>query len=181
MKSIKKYRIMRTIFTAIFLVLICFSSINAQNIDSNSAEKKHNIQISFGAPAMYCGLTYEYMISHKNKITILPRTGVGLNIFKLSLGNEFDIHTGITVLHGNKSSKLELGLGLIHYFMENYNLEIEKNKLKYKPILYGLIGYRYEFKNNPTTIKFGITPVVVFNKNKKVFFPLAELGFGFKL
>jgi hypothetical protein len=65
--------------------------------------------------------------------------------------------------------------------MENYDFEMEKNKLKYKLILYGLIGYRFEFKNNPTTIKIGITPVLVFNKDNKVFFPLAELGFGFRL
>ncbi len=172
---------MRIIFLATLLAIICFNSISAQKIESANNAKKHNIQISVGAPAMYCGLTYEYLIRHVNKISILPRTGVGLNIFKPSFGKEFNIHTGITTLYGNKPGKLEFGLGLIHYFAENYDLEMEKNKLKYKPILYGLIGYRYEFKNNPVTLKFGITPIVVFNKDKEVFFPLAELGFGFRL
>jgi hypothetical protein len=172
---------MRNVFIFTFLAIISLNSISAQNTDTVFMERKHNIHFSVGAPAMYCGLTYEYMFRHLNKITILTRTGVGLNIFKPSIGKEFDIHTGITVLYGNKPSKLELGLGLIHYFMENYDFEMEKNKLKYKLILYGLIGYRFEFKNNPTTIKIGITPVLVFNKDNKVFFPLAELGFGFRL
>lgn len=169
---------MRNILITAILTIICLNALSAQNTDSTLVERKHNIHISVGAPAMFIGLSYEYMYSHVNKITILPRTGVGFNIFKPSIGNEFDIHTGITILYGNKPSKLELGLGFVHYFMENYDFETEKNK---KPILYGLIGYRYEFKNSPMTLKLGITPILVFNKDKKVFFPLAELGFGVRL
>lgn len=172
---------MRNILTATFFTYIFTYSINAQNPGNNIFERKHHIQITFGAPAMYCGLNYEYSLSPINKITLLPRTGVGFNIFNPSFGNEFNIHTGITMLFGNKPGKPEFGLGFIHYFMENYDFESEKNNLKYKPILYGLIAYRYEFENNPVSLKFGITPIVVFNQDRKVFFPLAELGFGFRV
>jgi hypothetical protein len=160
-------------------LLIC--TVNAQNSKIDTISQSNYIYLSFGAPAIYCGISYEHIIYQKNKVQILPRAGIGFNFLKPSLGNEFDLHTGITLLYGKKAGKMEMSMGFIHYFVGNYDLEIEKNTFNYKPILYGVIGYRYEFKNIPIILKFGITPVLVFNKDRKVFFPLAEFGFGYKL
>jgi hypothetical protein len=170
----------RTIKT-IISVLILSGSLIAQPARTYNSSGKNNIFISFGAPAMYSGLSYERLVFQKGSFQILPRAGLGINIFKPSLGKEFDMHTGITALYGKKLSKLELGLGLIHYFMQQYNMESEQNYHKYKPILYGVIGYRYDFKKNPVSFKFGISPVIFLNDDNNVLFPLIDLGIGLRI
>lgn len=76
---------------------------------------------------------------------------------------------------------MELGLGLIHYLFQEYDFVSESNQLQYRPILYGIIGYRYNFNKTPLSLKFGISPVLEFNKDSRVFFPLVDLGIGIKL
>ena len=126
-------------------------------------------------------MSYERLVFQDENFKILPRAGFGINIFKPSLGKEFNMLTGITALYGKKPGKLELGLGLIHYFMQQYNLESDQNYHKYKPVFYGVIGYRYDFKKNPVFFKFGVSPILVLNKDNKVFFPLIDLGIGLRI
>jgi hypothetical protein len=171
---------MRTITTTISVFILSGSLIAQAGLPHNPA-RKNNIFISFGAPAIYAGLSYEHLVFQDENFEILPRAGLGINIFKPSLGREFDLHTGITALYGKKLSKLELGLGLIHYFMQQYNLESEQNYHKYKPILYGVIGYRYDFKKSPVSLKLGISPVLFLNSDNKVFFPMIDLGMGIRI
>lgn len=84
---------------------------------------------------MCCGFSYEHLVYQKNNFQILPRAGFGLNIFKPSMGHEFDIHTGIAILYGKNGGKMELGFGLIHYLFQEYDLNSESNKLQYMPLL----------------------------------------------
>ena len=138
---------MKTV-TTIVILLILSGSLIAQPGRADNSARKNNILLSFGAPAIYAGLSYERLVFQNENFEILPRAGFGINIFKPSLGKEFNLHTGITVLYGKKSGKLEAGAGLIHYFMQQYDLESEQNSLKYKPVIYGVIGYRYDFQKS---------------------------------
>jgi hypothetical protein len=171
---------MKILLITLLLISISINKIFAQDIKNNLDEEKHTVLMSVGAPVMYLGLTYEYKAAQINKIKILPRTGIGFNIFQPSLGSDFTIHAGIGILYGNKTSKLEIGLGLINYFTESYDFINEKNTLKYKAILYEIIAFRYELKKNPLMFKIGITPILIFNKDKNVFIPLAEIGIGYR-
>jgi hypothetical protein len=167
--------------TTILSILFLSGSLIAQPARSYSSSGKNNIFISIGAPAIYSGLSYERLVFQKGSFRILSRTGLGINIFKPSLGREFNMHTGISALYGKKSDKLEVGLGIIHYFMQQYDLEKEHNYHKYKPVLYGVIGYRHDFKKNPVSLKLGVAPILVLNKDNNVFFPLIDLGIGLRI
>jgi hypothetical protein len=167
--------------TTIISILILSGSLIAQPARTYDSSGKNNIFISFGVPALYSGLSYERLVFHKGSIRILLRTGLGINIFKPSLGREFNIHTGVSALYGKKSGKLEVGLGIIHYFMQQYNLISEQSYHKYKPSLYGVIGYRYDFKKNPVSLKLGVAPILVLNKDNNVFFPLIDIGIGLRI
>jgi hypothetical protein len=110
---------MRTI-TTIISILILSGSLIAQPRRADNSAGKNNIFLSFGVPAIYAGLSYERLLFQKGSFQILPRAGLGINILKPSLGKEFDMHTGITALYGKKSGKLEVGLGIMHYFMQHH-------------------------------------------------------------
>ncbi|MEI7423939.1 MAG: hypothetical protein WCK18_17690 [Prolixibacteraceae bacterium] len=171
---------MKKCLCILFLVAhLC--SANAQSTNTETLSQKSYLFFSMGAPAMFCGISFENLLYEKNKIHILPRVGIGFNILKPSLGHEFDLHTGLTMLYGKKSRNLEMGFGLIHYILQQYDFVSETNKHQYKPILYGIIGYRYNFHKNPLSLKLGISPVLVLIKDNKVFFPLLDLGIGVKI
>lgn len=170
---------MKTIIALLFLFF--GSSLNARNICSDTISNESYVYLSVGAPAMYGGFSYEHLVYQKNNIQILPRAGFGLNLLKPSLGREFNLHTGITILNGKNEGKVELGFGIIHYLFQEYDFNSESNKLQYRPILYGIIGYRYTFNKRPVSLKFGIAPILELNKDSKVFFPLIDFGIGIKL
>jgi hypothetical protein len=60
--------------------------------------KKNQLYILAGAPSIYAGFSYEYLVHDSKRFKLHPRAGFGLNIFKPSLGKEFDFHLGITEL-----------------------------------------------------------------------------------
>lgn len=166
-----------------FLVLIILyrdSVVNAQDLKSYGPGEKNHFFLLAGAPAIYSGISYERLVFDTGKIEILPRIGFGLNIFKPSLGKEFDFHLGITASYGNYHN-LETGIGTIHYLLNQTDIVTETNYKDYKFGIYGLIGYRYYFKRNPLAFKIGFTPLLFANSDKWVFFPLAEIGIGFRL
>ena len=164
----------------IFIFIILFTSLFSQVNKDTLTSKKHFF-INTGAPSMYTGISYERLVYCKNKFDLLPRIGMGFNIFKPSLGKEFNFQTGITTLYGGIRHKAERGLGVIHYFVNQYDFEREKNGYQYNAILYGLIGYRFSFKKNPLSLKLAFTPIFVINSDIWTFFPLAEFGIGFRI
>lgn len=133
-----------------------------------------------GAPAFYTGLSYERLIFKSENLKILPRAGLGLNIFKPSLGKEFSLHLGVTALYGNNHN-IEAGFGTVHYLLNQRDIIRETDFVQYKFGLYGLIAYRYYLKKSPFAFKFGIVPVIFANRDRWVSFPLAEIGIGFRL
>jgi len=152
---------------------------NSQVQNPESKIKKSQFYLLAGAPSIYAGFSYEYLVLDSKRFKLLPRAGFGLNIFKPSLGKEYDFHIGITGLYGNHHN-LETGFGTIHYLLNQTNIKNNTKSIDYKFGLYGLIGYRYFFPNNPLSLKIAITPVVFANPDKWVFFPLAEIGVGLR-
>jgi len=164
------------------LIIFCLllnMNMFSQTLKDSVTDKNH-IYLSVGAPSIYAGISYERQIFQKGKLILMSDLGLGLNIFNPSFGKEFNIQTGVTTLFGNGKHKAEFGLGLIHYFLNQSDLVTELNFYSYKPILYGLVGYRYQFENIPFGLKIGITPIFVLNKDKLTFFPLAEIGVGYR-
>ncbi len=164
--------------------LIIFSLLLNMNMFSqtskDSVTDKNHIYLSVGAPSMYAGISYERQIYQKGKLSFMTDLGLGFNIFNPSFGKEFNIQTGVTTLIGNSNHKAEFGLGFIHYFLNQTDIVTDLNFYSYKPILYGLVGYRYQFEHIPIGLKIGITPIFVLNKDKLTFFPLAEIGIGYR-
>jgi len=152
---------------------------NSQNLKSGKATKQNHIFILAGAPAIYAGASYEYLVFNSHKVKVLPRAGFGLNIFKPSFGKEFDFHLGVTGLYGNNHN-LEAGIGTIHYLINQTEIENNSYSIEYKFGIYGILGYRYNFVKNPISLKIAITPVLFANSDKWVFFPLAEIGAGLR-
>jgi hypothetical protein len=87
------------------LLIITGCNAMAQNGQPDSLKSKNYVYLSVGAPVLFCGFSYERLIYQKRIIQILPRAGFGLNIFRPSLGHEFDFHTGMTVLFGKKNQE----------------------------------------------------------------------------
>jgi len=152
---------------------------NSQSFKSGKAIKQNQIFILAGAPAIYAGCSYEYLVFNSHKVKVLPRAGLGLNIFKPSFGKEFDFHLGVTGLYGNNHN-LEVGLGTIHYLLNQTEIAGYSHSVEYKFGIYGIVGYRYNFAKNPLSFKIAITPVFFANSDKWVFFPLAEIGTGLR-
>lgn len=171
-------RIFFIILSTIFFIRI--SEIKAQEPSPGISEKKNQFFLLAGAPAIYSGLSYERILLIKNKFTILPRAGFGLNIFRPSLGKEFDFHLGITGLYG-RYHNLEIGFGTIHYLVNQSDISDMTHYYAYKFMIYGLAGYRYNFKRYPLSVKFGLTPVVISNFGRWVVFPFIETGLGFRI
>jgi hypothetical protein len=168
---------------AIVLILPFLSislALKSQDYRPESKIPRNSIFVIGGAPAFYAGLSYERLLLESGKFRFFPRAGLGLNIFKPSLGKEFSFHAGITALYGKKHN-LEAGIGTIHYLLSQTNMNGETDYIKYKFGLYGIIGYRYYLKKSPLAFKFGITPVFFANPDKWVFFPLVEIGIGFRI
>jgi len=164
----------------VLIILFLASVVNAQDPKSYGTSEKNQFFLLAGAPAIYSGISYERLVFDIGKIEILPRIGFGLNIFKPSLGKEFDFHLGLTAIYGNNHN-LETGIGSIHYLLNQTDIVHETNYVDYKFGIYGLIGYRYYFKRNPFAFKIGFTPVFFANSDKWVFFPFAEIGIGCRL
>jgi hypothetical protein len=138
---------------------------------------KNQVYVSAGAPAIFAGFTYERLVYESGKLGIYPRAGIGLNIFRPSFGKEFDIHTGVTFLYGNKSD-IETGLGLIHYFMNQTDITNGASHPQYKLGFYSLTGCRYRFTKIPLSIKIAFVPLCFLNKDRITIFPMAEIGAG---
>jgi len=165
----------------ILIVTFLFSPLlaDSQTLKPEKNTKKNQIFVLAGAPAIYAGFSYEYLVFNSHKIKILPRTGLGLNIFKPSFGKEFNFHLGISGLYGNRHN-LETGFGTIHYLLNQTEIENSSVSVSYKLGIYGILGYRYIFANNPVSLKIAVTPVFFANSDRWVFFPLAEIGAGIR-
>jgi len=112
---------------------------------------------------------------------ILPRIGIGMNIFKPSLGHECNFHTGVTILYGNRRHFAETGTGIIHYFLQQYHFRTETDHTIWKPVYYGLAGYRFGFTKKPLALKIAITPIFIPNSDNWIIFPLAEIGIAYRI
>ena len=102
-----------------------------------------------------------------------------MNFFKPSIGKEFNIITGLTVLYGVKH-KIETGLGLVHDFLPQYVFVNDKDYIKYKAIIYSVIGYMYQPKTKGLIVKASITPTLTINPDNLFFYPFVEIGLGYK-
>lgn len=139
--------------------------------------RKHSLFLLAGAPAIYAGVSYEFLAQESGRIKLLPRGGAGLNIFRPSLGKEFDLHAGITFLYGHPHA-FEAGMGTLHYFLHQSETADGVSKTQYRFGIYWLAGYRYSFNKAPLSLKVAVTPVLFFNPDRPVLFPLAEIGAG---
>ncbi len=168
------------IYITLIIAALLINSLGLK-AQEDSLKREKYLYLSAGAPTIYVGLSYEHQIYQYKNSSILPRVGFGMNIFNPSFGKEYNFHTGITSLTGNKKHKLEIGIGLIHYLMQQYNFENKENGIEYKPIIYSLLGYRYNMANKPISLKIAFTPIIVLNKDNNTFFPLIDIGIGMKI
>jgi len=167
----------------VVLVSTCIMSLLPFAFAQESEQKMalpHNIYAAFGAPSFYASLNYEIKVLEKSGFAILPRIGVGFNFFQPSVGDEWNLNTGVTGLYGEKRSKIEASLGVVHQLYPSYSYGQEKDITKYKPIIYSGLGYRFQPEKG-IIFKFLITPTFTINPDKWVFFPYAEIGLGYAL
>jgi len=164
-----------------FLFACVYCNAKSQDTITHKSFYKNQLFLSIGAPSIYTGISFERLVINKSNLKILPRVGLGFNIFRPSLGKEYDIHTGLTILYGKNIHFIETGCGLIHYLINQYDYAKEDNYIHYKSIAYCLLGYRLNFSGNSLAMKIAITPIFVMNKDKWTFFPLAEIGIGYRI
>ena len=165
----------------ITIITVLLTSSLGLKAQQDTVKREKYLYLSAGAPTIYAGMSYEHQMYQFKNILILPRVGFGMNIFKPSFGKEYNFHTGITTLTGNQKHKLEVGIGLIHYLMQQFDFDNDKNTIKYKPIIYSLLGYRYNMINKPISLKIAFTPIIALNKDTNTFFPLIDIGIGMKI
>lgn len=155
-----------------------FQFVLGQELDQKPS-RQQAIYAAFGSPSLYSSVNYEISVFERSNYTLLPRVGIGFNIFQPSVGKEWNLNSGITGLYGKKKSKIEATLGWVHQLYPSYSYEQGKDVTKYKRIIYTGVGYRYQPQKKGIMFKFLITPTITLNPDKWEFFPLAELGLGY--
>lgn len=153
----------------------------AQEQPKNKSTNKHFTYLAVGSPSLYISVNYEVEVWKINNLSLQPRVGVGFNVFKPSLGNEYNLNTGLSAIYGKNAHKIEVALGMVHILYSQYSYEDEKDRVKYKPVLYSGIGYRFQPQNKRIMFKCMFTPTFTLNADKATFFPYLELGIGYAL
>lgn len=169
----------KIIFITHIIFAIGFNSALGQETTPSKTELKHIVYGAFGSPSLFASVNYEIKIKEISHFCFQPRVGVGFNFFNPSLGQEFNLNTGISCLYGKKKSKGEIDFGFVHDFYPEYNYDKEKDILKYKAIIYAGIGYRFQPQDKGVMFKILVTPTFTINPDNLVFFPYAELGIGY--
>ena len=166
--------------TILLLLGLLLGLPQVQSQDTEASEARQHVgYLSLGSPALYASLNYELALLERSGFALLPRVGLGFNFFQPSLGQEWNLATGVTGLYGKKRSKLELALGFVHQLTPSYSFEQNRDVLQYKAILYTGVGYRYQPQDQGVLFKILITPTFTINADQWVFFPYAELAVGY--
>jgi hypothetical protein len=165
----------------LYICLLSFLHVAFGQEIEQERQFQHHIYAAFGSPSLYASVNYELNLVEKSDFTLLPRLGVGFNLFQPSTGKEWNVNTGITGLYGKKGSKMEASLGWVHQVYPSYGYEQEKDIAKYKGVVYTGLGYRYQPKTHGFMFKFLITPTFTINSGQWVFFPYVEIGLGYTI
>jgi hypothetical protein len=148
--------------------------------EESTTVRQHVWYAALGSPSLYGSVNYELSVFERSSITLLPRVGLGFNFFQPSVGEEWNLNTGVTGLYGKKKGKLEATVGLVHQVYPSYVFDRQLNEVRYKGIIYGGVGYRYQ-PTKGVMFKVLFTPTFTVNSDKWVFYPYAELGIGYVL
>lgn len=138
----------------------------------------HTVYVSLPTQYPYTIVSYEANVLNVDKFTFKPRVGIGTSVLRPSRGRDLNLNTSLAGLYGGAKHKLEFGMGLIHNFYTNYDYDLRKDKLKYKPYMFHQLGYRLILKER-FMFKICFNQVAAVSHKKILSFSYLDLGIGY--
>ena len=170
---------MKKIFTLFgFIMFLLPVQSQEANRDAKAPAARNAIYASFGGTGIYYALNYERLLVQQRAICIGARVSVGTDFSSALFGQEFSLPVSAYILYGKKKGRLELGLGLTNYFLDQYDYSEDRNKKAYRALFVPSIGYRYQKKAGGFMAKVGFSPVINLGKASQSALPWIDLGIG---
>jgi len=139
---------------------------------------KNSILAVFGGSGKYTSLFYERSVIQTSWFQFGAKGGVGISPFSLSFPHEFNVPVGLFLVYGKKNHHPDLSLNITNLFIQQYDLGAESSYRAYKALFVPTLAYRYQKPDGGLTIKFGISPVIYFNRIQTTVSPWLEFGAG---
>jgi hypothetical protein len=160
------------------LILLKGVLLSGQHPEAVHAPPHNAVMAALGGSGIYTSIIYERILIQHGVYQFGAKAGFGISPFKLTFPDKFNVPVGIFLIYGKKNHHPEIGIAVTSSFTSQYDLEKKSTTMQYRAIFVPAVSYRFQKPEGGFMAKFGISPLIYFNRIKTTVSPWVELGVG---